>query len=305
MANKTPIAWCDSTINWWMNCSKVSEECQHCYIERATPLRIRGLKLGGERVFVSGAIANARAMNRRPWVCEECQRACEDTLTHRGNGLQYCGVGLWHRRRIFTLSLGDLLDPDIPVPWLVGALETMFQCREVLWLICSKRWENWFMQMDRALKFCQQNKSGTTAFAIDSWLNGKEPDHFWLLCTTGNQRRYTERVASFLQVPARIHGLSIEPILGSIQLHQQDFEEPSPINWLIVGAESGEPRREARLEWFTDLEQQAVVLNVPLFVKQLGKTILTQEGTRLHFKARDGNDPAEWPPTLRRQEFPK
>jgi protein gp37 len=34
MSEKTKIQWCDSTLNFWSGCTKVSEGCRNCYAER-------------------------------------------------------------------------------------------------------------------------------------------------------------------------------------------------------------------------------------------------------------------------------
>jgi protein gp37 len=33
MGSKTNISWCDSTINFWSGCTKVSPGCKNCYAE--------------------------------------------------------------------------------------------------------------------------------------------------------------------------------------------------------------------------------------------------------------------------------
>ena len=47
MSEKTKISWCDSTINFWEGCTKVSPGCANCYAE-ARDKRFTGGKLWGK-----------------------------------------------------------------------------------------------------------------------------------------------------------------------------------------------------------------------------------------------------------------
>ena len=47
MAANTKIAWCDSTLNWWEGCTKITEGCRFCYAE-ARDKRFTGGKLWGK-----------------------------------------------------------------------------------------------------------------------------------------------------------------------------------------------------------------------------------------------------------------
>jgi protein gp37 len=72
MSEKTNIAWCDSTVNPWRGCDKVSLGCANCYITTTTPFRTSGQKHGDPRVKSKSAIKDALALNRKPWICEAC-----------------------------------------------------------------------------------------------------------------------------------------------------------------------------------------------------------------------------------------
>ena len=69
---------------------------------------------------------------------------------------------------------------------------------------------------------------------------------------------------------------------------------PSPISWLIVGAESigSRPGRECRIEWIESLYYQAKLAGVPIFVKQL------------HLDGKLVKDVSKFPKHLRVQEYP-
>lgn len=46
MSEQTKIQWCDSTINFWRGCTKVSPGCAHCYAEKNIGVKMQGIKWG-------------------------------------------------------------------------------------------------------------------------------------------------------------------------------------------------------------------------------------------------------------------
>lgn len=157
----------------------------------------------------------------------------------------------------------------------------------------------------------------------------------WLGVSVEDQKTAAQRVPVLLSVPARVHFLSMEPLLGPVDLSALELEpvcdeedscgEPVTLNvfgrdahcgctveggeplameslaWVIVGGESG--GHEARATdpaWVRDLVTQCRDNEVPVFVKQLGSVWARAN------KARDshGGDLDEWPPDLRVREFP-
>jgi len=149
MSAQTKIAWCDSTLNPWRGCDKVSAGCANCYITTTTPFRVSGQKHGDPRIKIESFVKNALAFNRKPLICDECGGAFKDNLTShiRADGKdadKYCCTGKsYHRRRIFSLSLGDWLDDEVPIDWLAEMLDTIRQCDQVTWILCTKRPQNW------------------------------------------------------------------------------------------------------------------------------------------------------------------
>jgi protein gp37 len=95
------------------------------------------------------------------------------------------------------------------------------------------------------------------------------------------------------------------------------------INWVIVGGESGPGARPCALEWLERIVGQCGTARVPVFVKQLGASVVselraceTDEEAKRDFgfdsrwlwraglKDRKGGDPSEWPEALRVRQFP-
>jgi protein gp37 len=64
----------------------------------------------------------------------------------------------------------------------------------------------------------------------------------WLGVTAENQRFADERIPTLLETPAAVRFVSLEPLLGPIDL--RDWE----LSWAIVGGESGGPKDRALVE---------------------------------------------------------
>jgi protein gp37 len=93
--------------------------------------------------------------------------------------------------------------------------------------------------------------------------------NLWFGISAENQRTVVERVPILLNTLTPIHFVSIEPMLGEVNL------EPylNNINWVICGGETGPgPRiRPLHPDWAGDLRDQCMKAGVPFFFKQWGE----------------------------------
>lgn len=278
------------------------------------------------------------ALNRNPWICDTCGLSTDSP----GDGCE-CGLSSFHRRRIFSLSLGDWLDPEVPIEWLVEMLDSIRQADQCTHILCTKRPELFFDRL---------NETGSAVRAIGSnwicdWMDGKAPPNIWLLTSVENQEQADKRIPELLKIPAAVRGLSCEPLLGPVDLtsvkqevdpgffgdclkwyhrghcHKIEGIRYPTIDWVIVGGESahpGQPARPCNIAWIRDIKNQCAAACVPCFVKQLGSNpyadvliechvaalagLVGIENRKFHLKHRSGGDPAEWPEDLRAQQFP-
>lgn len=145
--------------------------------------------------------------------------------------------------------------------------------------------------------------------------------------------------------PANIRWLSLEPLIKEMSLaaegilpHEASWEatEPSPsgksqgtcmtcarvspgfekvcrtigmvtypIDWIVIGGESGPNARPFHVEWGLKLVAEAKFANVPVYFKQLGSNAYLN-GQPYPTKHRKGEDPKEWPDDeLRTQQHPE
>lgn len=116
----------------------------------------------------------------------------------------------------------------------------------------------------------------------------------WLGVTAENQEQADKRIPILLQIPAAKRFVSIEPMLGPVDISKylkvvnengfSDYGGPfsgrDKLNWVICGAESGPGRREMNLYWVEILANQCVGAGVPFFLKQIfinGKKVIMPE----------------------------
>lgn len=322
MSEQTNIAWCDSTLNFWEGCTKVSDGCKNCYAE-ARDKRFTGGKLWGKgapRRKSKSAVKDAFKLNRKPWVCEECGESFHERVMLHGC-VGKAGVitppNRWHRRRIFSLSLGDWPDPEVPIEWLAEMLDTIRQCSNVDFLLCTKRPELCRHRLMEAF-------ASTESDALKTWLNGwlcgtGIPGNIVLLTSVENQAMADKRIPELIRIPAWRRGLSCEPLLGPVEFGR--WLKPNlGVDWVIIGGESGKNARPCNVEWIRSLKEQCKAADVPCFVKQLGARYedpANGEGGALvnpdesivgkirKLKDPKGGEMAEWPEDLRVREFYK
>ena len=100
----------------------------------------------------------------------------------------------------------------------------------------------------------------------------------WLGVTAETQEWADKRIPILLQTPAAVRFVSVEPMLGPVDL------EPylHGIDWVICGAETGPRARPIEETWVYDLVAQCRMAGVPFWFKSWG----TGKGRLLlpHFK---------------------
>ena len=153
----------------------------------------------------------------------------------------------------------------------------------------------------------------------DGWNN------VWLMASAENQEWLERRINGLLSIPAVLHGLSLEPLLGPVDLSKyllcQQYPGPMieprkgtiggkampaarfhpPLSWVIVGGESDRKApRPMELDWARSIIEQCRAAGVACFVKQLGSAWAGEAGA----KDWKGADPSEWPADLQVRQFP-
>lgn len=249
MGEQTAISWTDHTFNPWWGCERVSPGCQNCYAEAFA-------KRTGNAVW--GKQAPRRFFGDKHWN--------EPLKWNR----QAEAEG--RRHRVFCASMADVFEDRDD---LIVHRSRLFS------LIEDTPWLDWQLLTKRP-----QNVS---EMLID---NGWPitPHNVWVGTTVEDQQRADERVPALLSIPAAVRFLSCEPLLGPVDLDglwgypgSADGEQLDrwPIQWVIVGGESGARHRPFDLEWARSLREQCRTAGVPFFFKQVGGRTPTAGGDEL------------------------
>jgi protein gp37 len=144
---------------------------------------------------------------------------------------------------IFVNSMSDLFHKDISFEFIEEVFDVMEKVDQHQYQILTKRSE-------RLQEFGSYY--------------GKFPDNVWIGVSVENIA-YKRRIEDLKKVDAKIHFLSLEPLLGS--LGKLDLDD---IEWVIAGGESGFNHRKCRIEWVREIRDRCLEQKVPFFFKQWG-----------------------------------
>lgn len=149
------------------------------------------------------------------------------------------------RRLVFCASMADVFEDRGELNrWRARLFGVIDSTPHLVWLLLTKRPEN------------------VRNMLPDAW-GGKLPDNVWTGATAENRERFVERTTHLVEVEGK-HFLSCEPLLEDIG----DDVDLTGIDWLIMGGESGKPRRRVEIEWMWRLAYNCAARSVPIFVKQ-------------------------------------
>ena len=158
--------------------------------------------------------------------------------------------------KIFVCSMGDLFHEDVQDVWLDKFLVAITNCPQHTFMVLTKRPQIAYKK-----------------FVLHRISKHNYPN-LWLGVTVENQKRADERIPLLLQIPAKIRFISIEPILGPINIEQSIYKacrlpesEGWGIDWLILGAETGPQKREPKPEWIKGIVKQCHIAKIPIFMK--------------------------------------
>lgn len=231
-----------------------------------------------------------------PWIgCTRISAACDNcyaaAMSHRRGWARFeAGAArkrttaaywrqplLWNKKaaaageraKVFGPSLADPYDAEIGDDWRNDYMDVIEACPWLDFILLTKR-------PQVALKFHQHRKV---------------PDNLWPGITAENQQMLDLRAPVICSIPARVHVLSAEPLLGELDAKPYLGTGPNSFAWVIAGGESGPKARPSHPDWFGSLKQQCKVAGVSFFLKQI-----TERGKKVPFD--------EWSDDLRVREFP-
>ena len=150
------------------------------------------------------------------------------------------------RSRVFCASMADVFEDNSALDAEREKLWRLIETTPMLdWLLLTKRPEN----MTR----------------MTPWK--KWPENVWAMTSVENQKEAESRIPILLDVPASILALSVEPLIGPVDLKRWIDK----IDWVIVGGESGKNARPMEIEWVRRVRDQSLASNTAFFFKQWGR----------------------------------
>ena len=275
MADKSSIEWTDATWNPVTGCSRVSAGCENCYAERLAATRMKNHP-------------------SRQGLTDPHGRWNSNV---RFNG-QWLGQPLrWQRpRRIFTVAHGDLFHERIPRDWVDMVFAVMAMASQHQFQVLTKRPERMrdYLYRDRRDRaFFPESSEGEIRhwlregarwaaqihkipapsdwqgqFAGCTW----PPEFDWPLpnvwpgVSAEDQPTVDKRARELRKIPAAVRWLSLEPLLGPVEID----DLLSELDWVVAGGESGPGARPMDPAWVRSLRNQCICAGVPFFFKQWG-----------------------------------
>lgn len=253
MAENSAIEWTHHTFNPHEGCTKVGPGCDNCYAE-ARDIR-----------FTGGAHWGPHAPRRRTSAANWRKPLKWNRAAAKAG----------QRHRVFCASLADVFDnhPSITDDMRRELGVLILATPHLDWMLLTKRIGN-------ALRY----------LAI-MFPNGI-PANVWIGATIVNQEEADRDIPKLLDVPAKVRFLSIEPMLGPIDLRglvpqitcgawckiactasgDEECSKHLPgLHLIICGGESGPKARPMHIDWARFLRDQCVAGDIAFLFKQWGE----------------------------------
>jgi protein gp37 len=267
------IQWTTHTFNPWIGCHKVSPGCKHCYAE-----------------------AQDKRWKKGRWGLKAPRDLTSPSYWKQPARWNAEAAAAGRRDRVFCASLADVFeDREELVPWRLRLFELIKGTPALDWLLLTKRPEN----IDRLWPYRDEGPG------FIRWPN------IWLGTTVEDQEHAELRVRKLASVPAKVRFLSVEPMLGPIDLDRCGIAAQF-MHWIICGGESSQGGAKARpfdADWARDLMAQARARRIPFFMKQMGSAprdsvSLGADQWWMKLEDKHGGELEEWPAEFRVREIP-
>lgn len=264
--NKTKIEYLTHTYNpLAMRCTPVSEGCEKCWHQAVA-----------RRLAANPALPEAEraAFGGGPPVLRE--RELDAPLRRQ------------EPARIGVQFMGDLFHERVDEEWIGDVFDVIHRAHWHKFLILTKRPE--------------VMRDALADMSLWEWEHGPQGNHVQLGVSCENQRWLDGRTTILLQIPAPVHFVSLEPLLGPVNISRYltpcpgcedcivDRCKPLPphplllarahkfprcgrrgentLDWVIVGGESGPGARPMELDWARRIRDDCQAAGVPFFYKR-------------------------------------
>jgi protein gp37 len=259
MGADSNIEWTDHTFNPWIGCQKVGPGCDHCYAEAMMADRYGRVEWGPHGSRQRTSPANWK----KPLAWDRA------------------AAKAGRRDRVFCASLADVFDNhgSITSDWRGDLWRLIHRTPNLDWLLLTKRPGNILDMLP-------------DGYGAPAW--GEGWPNVWLGCTVVNQAEADRDIPKLLAVPAAVHFLSMEPLLGPVDLTSIKLmlapdvigarfnaltgryngrlaPKDASLDWIICGGESGLGARPMHPDWARSLRDQCQAAGVAFQFKQWGE----------------------------------
>lgn len=274
MAEHSTIEWTEATWNPITGCTIISPGCTHCYAMKLAGGRLRqhpsrkGLTIKTK----NGPVWNGDVRFNSEWLDQPLR---------------------WKRpRMIFTCAHSDLFHEDVPDAWIDDAFAVMALSHRHTFQVLTKRdkrMRRYVAGLTAARVEASARKIGHTFVFEGRTLLSLPLANVWLGVSAERQQEVDARIPHLLSTPAAVRFVSLEPLIGPIDLTFVTSGPHASINaldrgtsgtirakipsldWVIVGGESGRHARPMHPSWARSLRDQCADAGVPFFFKQHGE----------------------------------
>ena len=179
-----------------------------------------------------------------------------------------------YRPKVFVASLADVFDNEVPDEYRIDLWQLMEETPFLRWMPLTKRIGN------------------VNKMVPLKWMAGQWPQHVGIMATMSHQEEWDRDYHKLMAVPAPWRGVSVEPMLGSIDIGPLATKY-GKCDWVITGGESGEERRELDMDAVRWMMIQCDILEISYHHKQNGGLKGTHGGCLI-----DGVEYKAFPPQL-------
>ncbi len=285
MGDRSAIEWTDATwtpirarhgdaVGW--HCEHVSEGCRNCYAE---------------------------AMNRRLGTGLEFKPGHRKAIEMFLDEEMLLAPLRWQRpRMIFVCSMTDLFAGFVPDAWIDQIFAVAALCPQHILQVLTKRTE-------RMRDYLTTPGRHTAILAAAAEITGETVTvgaghdwpwplpNVWAGSSVEDQATAEERIPILLDTPAAVRWLSMEPLLGQVDLtgvvlppswvyqpllgvrfdpmmpptYGGEEEATPKLDWIVLGGESGRGARPMHPDWVRSVRDQCSTADVPFLFKQWGQ----------------------------------
>lgn len=307
MADKTHIEWTDATWNIITGCSVVSPGCKDCYAMGLAGSRLKNhpSRVGLTMDTKAGPVWTGEVRFNEAWLDQPLR---------------------WTKpRRIFPCAHGDLFHENVPYAWIDRVFAVMALAPQHTFQVLTKRADRMraYFERLRAEARDRGERTDVVPQRIDDAAADLTATHggaleevawplanVWLGVSAEDQVRADERLPNLLETPAAVRWVSLEPMIGPVDLTRIPHDEPidgvqyyidtltgriwapegaSPyrghvaggrkyvslcgwLNWVVVGGESG-GERPMHPEWARQVRHACQTSKTAFLFKQWGSWV--------------------------------